>query len=279
MSVREVVVDADGIALSGLITEPTVSTQRAVVLAIPGSAMTCSYFDGPVDPAGSLLDLGASLGFTVWSIDRPGYGASADTPDERLDIFGQAELVHRALDTFEREHDVGAGFFVVGHSYGLKVALVMAADARGRRLLGIDGAGTGLRYAFDPRRPPRNEDGDRGPIWGPEDIYPVGTFDRGRLPLGRVPTIQSAEAPEWPGVIRSIAADIAVPLRFTYGGHERLWPIDDAALAELRDAFPLSPRVETAIQPGSGQNISLSNAAAPYHRRALAFATDCAAAS
>ena len=127
VSAQEVVIDADGIPLSGLLAEPAGRRPRAVVLAIPGSAMLSRYFHGPVDPAGSLLDLGASAGFTVWSIDRPGYGTSADIPDDRLDIFGQAAIVHAALDTFARDRDIGAGFFVVAHSYGLKLALVMAA--------------------------------------------------------------------------------------------------------------------------------------------------------
>ena len=36
------------------------------------------------------LALGAAQGFTVWAIDRPGYGASAGVPDDRIDILGQA---------------------------------------------------------------------------------------------------------------------------------------------------------------------------------------------
>ena len=275
MSGHEIVVDAGDIKLSGLLAEPVGTPPIAVVVAIPGSAMLGRYFDGPVDGAASLLGLGAAQGFTVWAIDRPGYGASAGVPDERIDILGQAGLVHHALDTFEREYDIGAGFFVVGHSYGLKVALVMAADAGRRRLLGIDGAGTGLRYAIDSRRPPPRVPGDRGPMWGPEHLYPPGTFASGNLPLARVPAIQASEAAAWPALLRSIANDIQVPLRITYGDHERLWPIDDASLAELRALFTASPRVETAIQPGAGHNVSLSNAAADYHTRALAFALTC----
>jgi pimeloyl-ACP methyl ester carboxylesterase len=275
MCACEIVVEADGIPISGLIAEAAPGPPRAAILAIPGNAMMAGYFDGPVDHGGSLLALGASEGFTVWAIDRPGYGASADAPDERVTLFGQADLVHRALDAFAAEHDVGAGFFVAAHSYGLKLALVMAADRRGDRLLGIDGVGTGLRYGINPRHPPAPVDGDRGPMWGPEHLYPDGTFERGRLPLGRVPKIQTAEAAAWPGVMRSIAADVALPVRFTYGERERLWPIDEESLAELRNLFAASPRIETAIQAGAGHNVSLSNAARAYHLRALAFAGEC----
>ena len=112
-------------------------------------------------------------------------------------------------------------------------------------------------------------------MWGPEDLYPLGTFASGKLPLARVPVIQASEAAAWPALLRSIAGDIRVPLQFTYGDHERLWPIDDASLAEVRALFSASPRVEIAIQPGAGHNVSLSNAAADYHGRALAFALTC----
>ena len=278
MSGHDVVVDAGDIKLSGLLAEPAGTPPIAVVLAIPGSAMLARYFDGPVDGAASLLGLGAAQGFTVWAIDRPGYGASADVPDERIDILGQAGLVHLALDTFAREHDIGAGFVVAGHTYGLKLALVMAAAAGRGRLLGGAGAGTGLRYAIDSRRPPPRVPGDRGPMWGPEHLYPPGTFASGNLPLARVPTIQASEAAAWPALLRSIASDIRVPLQITYGDHERLWPIDDGSLAELKAVFTGSPRVEIAIQPGAGHNVSLSNAAARYHARALAFAAECVAA-
>ena len=90
MSGHDIVVDAGDIKLSGLLAEPAGTSPIAVVVAIPGSGMLGRYFDGPVDGAASLLALGAAQGFTVWAIDRPGYGASAGVPDERIDIVGQA---------------------------------------------------------------------------------------------------------------------------------------------------------------------------------------------
>src|SRR5438105_2293569 len=159
VNAREIVVDAHGLRISGLVAEPATAPSRALVLALPGNAMLARYFDGPVDRRGSLLDLGAAQGFTVWAIDRPGYGASARAP-----------------------------------------------------------AAQGVR-----------------------------------------------EAVEWPRVLESIAPAVVVPVRFTYGDHERLWPIDDDSLRELRSLFTSSPRVETFIQRGAGHNVSLSNAAAEYH--------------
>jgi pimeloyl-ACP methyl ester carboxylesterase len=276
---RELLADVEGLRISGLLAEPR-STPRALVLALPGNSMLAAYFDGPVDRQGSLLELGAEHGFTVWAIDRPGYGASAGASDDRVSLFGQVDLVHAALEWFAERHDVGAGCFVVAHSYGLKLALAMAADPGRERFLGIDGVGTGHHYAWDHERGPQAvaKPGDRGAPWGPGHLYPDGTFDRGRLPLGRAPDAQGVhEALEWPSVLETVAPKITIPVRFTYGDHERLWPIDDASLRELRSLFTGSPRIETFIQRGAGHNVSLSHAARQYHVRALANAATCIA--
>src|SRR5262249_47201468 len=98
------------------------------------------------------------------------------------------------------------------------------------------------------------------------------------LPLGRAPDAQGVhEALVWPSVLEAVAPKITIPVRFTYGDHERLWRIDDASLRELRTLFTASPRVETFIQPGAGHNVSLSHAAREYHQRALANAATCIA--
>ena len=137
--------------------------------------------------------------------------------------------------------------------------------------------GTGYRFRYEHVR--GRDDAirnDRGAPWGPEHFYPDGTFDRGRLPLGEPPATQgAAESREWPGVLETIAPRITAPVRFTFGDHERMWPIDDESLRELRALFTASPRVETSIQPDAGHNVSLSHAARVYHERALDHAAKC----
>ena len=49
------------------------------------------------------------------------------------------------------------------------------------------------------------------------------------------------------------APRITMPVRFTFGDHERMWPIDDESLRELRGLFTASRRVETFVQPDAGQ--------------------------
>jgi len=274
---QPITIEVCGIRLSGLLAVPG-AEPRAVIVALPGAGMRAGYFDGPVERDSSLLALGAANGFSVLALDRPGYGESVGAPEELLTLFGQVGVLHQALDVFAAGNPIGAGYFLAAHSYGLKLGLAAAADPRGERFLGLDGAGSGLRYQTN-REAPELADGrrDRGAPWGPEDLYPAGTFEKGCLPSGRMPGAEVAEMAEWPDVLRGFAGDIRIPLRFTYGDHERLWMIDDATLSELRGLFPAAPWVSVELIEGAGHNVSLSCAAPKYHRRVLHFARECVA--
>jgi pimeloyl-ACP methyl ester carboxylesterase len=216
----------------------------------------------------------------VWAPDRPGIGASADLPGDRLTLWAQAEILLEAIEKYSASSPVGEGVVLVGHSYGLKLAWAMAASADRTTFLGVDGSASGARYAFDwaeraqsRARPPDSD--DRGDMWGPASLYPPGTFDKTAMPIHPMPPVQAAEGPRWPEDLRSIAHRIRVPLRVTYGEHERLWPIDDESLNELRSLFANAPHVAIEVEPFGGHNLSLGWAARAYHLRVLAFAESC----
>lgn len=278
---REFALEVAATSLSGLLAEPSdPRLPRALIVAIHGAGMHAGYFNTATAPGLSLLELASQLGYVVWAPDRPGIGATADLPDERITLMGQAELLLDAIDQYRDTRPVGAGVLLVGHSYGLKVAWTMAAQPRGRRLLGIDGAASGVRYVFDWARTKRGRvkprpAGDRGDSWGPESLYPKGTFNRGALPLHPVPIVQAAESAHWPDDLRSMAERIRVPLRVTYGEHERLWPVDKPHLDELQRLFTNAPRVVIEVEPFAGHNLSLGWSARSYHLKLLAFAEAC----
>ncbi|MGE0877177.1 MAG: alpha/beta hydrolase [Acidimicrobiia bacterium] len=258
---------------------------KAVVWALHGAGMHAGYWHATADPDLSLLTLGATLGFTVVAIDRPGHGASTDWPDDWLTRERQAEALHAARDTFAATHETGTGFFVIAHSYGMRVAFTMAAHPRGRELIGLDGSGSGLRFANAEHMPApgtpvaeRRHNAQRNP-WGPRHLYPRTVFSRKALPLAPMPAAQSAETWSWPDTLPKLAADIEIPVRLTYGEHETFYLIDDEHLDEIRALFVKSPRVVVERQPYTGHNISLSNVARVYHLKALAFAEECIVAA
>jgi hypothetical protein len=176
--------------------------------------------------------------------------------------------------------------FIVAHSYGLKLALHLAADPRGAGLLGLDGSGAVYRYqpgigpgataaeagadvpAYSSRSP-------RQLFWGAESLYPPGTFDPGMRPVAPVPAIELRESARWTEMLPALAAEVRLPYQFTVAQYERWWQATDIELVEYRALFPAVPLMTIRRQPAAGHNISLGWAARAYHLNALAFAEQC----
>lgn len=277
--VKPIELHCQGICLSGLLAEAP--APRALILALHGGGMDASYFHGRSHRDLSLLETGAALGYSVLALDRPGYGASADLAYPQGRLTNQAELLFAALDRFAEQYDGGAGTFIVSHSYGTKVAIAMAGLERGSELLGIDASGTGLRYEESTlhlvadAEAPRPRGLERSLFWGPEWLYPEGTFAPGVRPIAEVPRIEQEESPLWTERLPGFAARVAVPIRISFADHERWWDVTPDALRQLKALFTQSPRVEIATQVLGGHNLSLGRCARAYHLKAIAFADEC----
>lgn len=142
--VRPVTVDAGGISLSGLLSEPTQEAPRAVIVALHGGGMNAGYFDGQAHPDASLLTLGARLGYTVLALDRPGYGASAARLPAGQRLTVQAAVVRCAVQAFTARHEPGAGTFLLRHGRpGRGPADPMRSGGSTRRLCGGSAAAAG----------------------------------------------------------------------------------------------------------------------------------------
>ncbi len=277
--VRPVLLDAGDHSLSGLLAP--VARPRGTIVALHGGGVNATYFHCAADPELSLLTVAAAAGWQVLALDRPGYRASAGLRPAEQNLPAGARMVHRALDTFTASHEIGAGLFVLAHSYGVELAIHLAAEPRGRALLGIDGSGSGRRFqpgrfGLDPHAaPPRTAREILELFWGPPALYPPGVLRARQGLLEPVLPGEAAEAPTWPDAFPALAARVAVPVRLTMAEHEQWWAADDAELAATAQAFTSSPLVETARQPGAPHNVSLSWAARSYHLAALAFAERC----
>jgi hypothetical protein len=253
---------------------------RAVVFALHGGASGKEYFDHPLDPTLSLLRLGPALGFTVVAPDRPGYvpddGASAMPAAERTD------LLYGLLDAVLAGRDRGAGVLVLAHSMGCISGIRLAADDRGRDLLGLDFSGTGLRWSPAVHEATAAGDGRLGGsslgrlIWGHEELYPPGSRRAVRPVTPGTPS-EGTDLDGWGAELPRLAARVRVPTRYVLAEHEAWWTPGREALAEVAALFSAAPVVETAIEAGAGHNISLGWTARAYHLRVLAFAEQCIA--
>ncbi|MEV7545009.1 alpha/beta fold hydrolase [Streptomyces sp. NPDC089915] len=274
--VRSVVLDADGIPLSGLLALPADPVPRATVVALHGAGMSAGYFDSRVRPGFSLLELGASLGFAVLALDRPGYGASAPALPRGLDLAGQTDALLAALDGYARDRDLGAGLFLVAHSNGGRLALSAAAAARGRLApIGLDLCGVGRHFAVDPGQLPGVDfPGQWRRHWGALRFYPPEAFRACASLVRPVPAEEARETPLWPGMYPAVAAGVRAPVRFTFAEQELWWRRDGAAVEELLTPL-MGASTELVMQPHAGHNVSLGWAARSYHLRALAFLEEC----
>jgi pimeloyl-ACP methyl ester carboxylesterase len=279
---RPRVVIVDGVPMSALVAEA--QQPRAVVVALHGGGTTAAYFDCPGHRELSLLRLGASLGFTVVALDRPGYGSSAPYPEAITLPERRVRLAYAAVDRIIGQLPTGAGLFVMAHSNGCELALRMAADQRGADLLGIEMAGTGRHYhpaardVLNTASPTHRPPGLGELLWHPTQLYPTDVLGEITKSTTGAP-YEAAMVTTWPRHdFPALAAQVRVPVQFSVAEHEKVWQSDPAALAEIAAMFSAAPRFVTNKQRRAGHNLSLGHTAAAYHLKVLSFAEDCVVA-
>ena len=277
------VVDVDGIPMSAL--QLDVPQPQAVILALHGGAVTSRYFDYPDRPRQSLLRTAAALGFTVIALDRPGYGSSYPRGDEMDDPARRVDLVYAAVDRLLDSRPRGAGVFVLAHSIGCELAARVAADGRGKELLGVELSGTGTQHhegaveimegwRQDRSWPRRSGRGVRDLIWEPARLYPEGVVGGARI-ISPGPPYEGYVAEHWAQQFPDVAARVRIPVHFTLGEYERVWRSGPAALADIAALFTASPRVVVEEQAEGGHNLSIGLTALAYHLKILSFVEEC----
>jgi pimeloyl-ACP methyl ester carboxylesterase len=270
----------DGVPMSALVA--SVPNPRAVIVAIHGGATSSTYFDCPGHPRLSLLRSATAQGFTTIALDRPGYGASGLYHDDMVDPGRRVAFAFGAVDKILGDGPRGAGLFLLAHSAGCELALRMAIDERAADVLGIELAGTGLRYSPEAKagiseatatsRPA----GLRDLLWQPTDLYPPEVLTGGLSAAGAA--YETEVTANWPRRdFPDVAARVGVPVQFTAGDHERVWESTPEALGAIAALFTSSPRVVVNEMPDSGHNLSVGLTADVYHKRVLSFVEECVA--
>lgn len=269
------VVLVDGVPMSALVA--TVPEPRAVLVAVHGGATTAAYFDCPGNPRLSLVRAAAAHGFTVIALDRPGYGASALYPEEFTDPDRRVEFAYGVVDAILADGDRGAGVFLMGHSAGCELALRMAtAD---RPVVGVELAGTGLRYHQDARAVIKQatytaRPGLRDLLWQPESLYPPEVLTSGLSAPGVAYEMEVTT--HWAKRdLPALAARVTAPVQFSVADHEAVWESTPEAVASIAALFGAAPRVTINEVADAGHNISVGLTADVYHRRVFEFADEC----
>ena len=269
----------DGVPMSALVAEAP--DPRAVIVAIHGGGTTALYFDCPGHPESSLLRAGATHGYTVVALDRPGYGSSAPYPEAVARPEQRVALAYGAVDRVLGERPRGAGLFLMAHSGGCELAMRMAADEQRTDLLGMELAGTGRHYHPAAREILKAATRDHRPaglrelLWHPAELYPPEVLGGATVYPG-APPYEDQMVSNWARKdFPALAPAVRVPVQFSIAEHEKVWQSDPPAQAEITSLFSGAPRFHINEQSQAGHNISLGHTAAVYHSTVLSFADEC----
>jgi pimeloyl-ACP methyl ester carboxylesterase len=268
--------------LSARRSEPVHAPPKATVVAIPGGGYTSAYWDHPKYPEASLLNLGAHLGYRVVAVDRPGYGVSSTQRPNGVALAEQVQWLMRVIQDLGERDDSGAGIFLIGHSMGGILALLIASTGLLPRSLGLDVSGVPYRFstrltdavsnAIDAVAKAPSDLSPAGMFYGPLPTYDASLLTRdGDVSAAPCPLIELQESQLWPTRFDSVVSQVRVPVQFTLGEYETVTRCDASALHEITALFTASPRVLTYQQPGAGHNVSLHHVGRAYHLRAFAF--------
>ncbi|MEO8724154.1 MAG: alpha/beta hydrolase [Sphingobium sp.] len=276
-------IDVGSVVIRGLVAG---TAERGLLIALHGGGYDANYWHTSDSDAGSLMNIGAALGFKVVAVDRPGYRGSNLADPMGLSVSGQAEIMFKLIEQLDL--DPGLPVFLIGHSLGGILALVMASHQKGRRLAAIDVSGVPLRFPSEMEAgiasllsllrsktpPPLPTNADRANhrraiFYGADDHFdPALVKDSGDHPT---PLNELEDAFNAPVALPPTIAQIAIPIQWTIADQEKSSIGGKEMIAEIRDYMTSCPMLRTEIQVASGHNISLHHVARAYHLRAFAF--------
>jgi len=256
-----------------------------LIIAVHGGTYTSEYFD---IPGFSLLDRAGTLGIPIIAIDRPGYAGSTQVPTSDSIILKNAEVLDEVIGELWEAYGAGtSGVFLIGHSIGGAVVTAIAAARPSWPLLGIAISGCLLEVPAETRDafnhlpdipyielPSPMKD---GVMFGPEASFEEGmpaASHPSDAPIPRAELIDINNG--WIGRVRSVAAEVAVPVLSRQAEFDHLWITDAQQVADFGAAFTASSLVDARIVGGTGHCIDFHRAGAALQLSQLGFALECA---
>jgi pimeloyl-ACP methyl ester carboxylesterase len=274
---------ARGRELSALRSGSSEEPSRGLVIALHGAGYGAGYwaYANPGDL--SLLQLGALLGYEVLALERPGYGAAQDFCADSCRLDSQAELLIEAIESWLHRSNSTGHVFVIGHSVGGALALLMAS-ARPDLIDAVDVLGVPFRFATTPDGEavrqlvgaathllPIGDDDRKAWLFGPAETYDPTALQVDRELVRAMPIREYVDAVELPTRWAEVLPRITVPVQYTVAAHETMQEAGPSVLEDVRSLLQRCPLVRLHEQPHTSHNASMAYVATAYHLRALAF--------
>ncbi|MGX6601000.1 alpha/beta hydrolase [Micromonosporaceae bacterium Da 78-11] len=278
----------DGLTVTALTAAPATGARRTLIAALPGGTYNARYFDVAGSAQGSFLDTAVAAGYPVVSFDRPGYGGSTALAPEDNTFDRHAQLLDAAVAQAAVRLDVDR-VFLIGHSIGGMIAVMIAAGGPSFPLIGLSVTGMGAVI---------NSNGAADALAGlPADATidlpydqrdqvmfgPAGTFGADAVTAAHesyapVPVRELIQAPRWPvDRLPSLAPLVRVPVHNALAEFDALWDSAPANVERFAAMLTAAPFVDAAVARGTGHSIDHHTLGHALHLRQLAFAEECAA--
>lgn len=287
MTAEHVTVEGTDISYA-LHMAPQPGSELPLLVALHGGTYTSHYFHVAGSPAGSFVQVANRNGFSVLTIDRPGYGTSGHLSDADNTFARQAELLDAAIGQI-LPRSGATSVVLVGHSIGGMIGLEMAARPPSWNLIGISATGCGaiipgggaadtlaglpLSGVVDLPQADRDR-----VMFGPPGSFRPEALEAAHESYAPVPAKELANAPAWPRErLAQVAPRISVPVHNALAEFDALWDSSAGARTTFVQMFPQNDRVEAELVRGAGHSIDHHSAGIAVHLRQLAFAHECAA--
>jgi pimeloyl-ACP methyl ester carboxylesterase len=256
---------------------------RPLIAALHGGTYTGRYFDVAGSAQGSFMDLAAATGYRVVSFDRPGYGGSSALAPADNTFARHAELLAAAIAEVAGDTPV----FLVGHSIGGMIALMIAGAAHDFLLVGasVTGMGAVIRRggAADALAslPPDETidlpyDQRDMVMFGPAGSFTADGVEQAHGSYAPTPVRELIAAPQWAEeILPGLAPRVTVPVHNALAEFDALWDSTPDNVATFATMLTGAPFVDAAIARGTGHSIDHHLLGHALHLRQLAFAEEC----
>ncbi|WP_306322801.1 MULTISPECIES: alpha/beta fold hydrolase [unclassified Streptomyces] len=279
--------EVDGHKITALTAGPAEATGKPLIVALHGGTYTAQYFDVAGSPEGSFLDVAAAHGHPVLAFDRPGYGGSTPLAPEANTFSRHVALLSDAMT--QAATRLGAdGVFLVGHSIGGMLALMIAASPPDVPLIGVSATGMGAvipgggaAEALGSLPPDETVDlpyQERDKVmFGPAHTYRAEGMRQAHESYAPVPVRELVQAPAWPREhLPALAPRVRVPVHNALAEFDALWSSGSQNVARFAAMFTAAPFVDASVARDTGHCIDHHVLGDALHLRQLAFAEECA---
>lgn len=270
--------------LSGRFLPATNGPPKALLVALHGGTYTSKYFD--TSPS-FLLEFCASLGYSILALDRPGYGAATSVPLDQLSFDGQVPILRQAIEEIWNDYgQQSAGMFLIGHSIGGMISLLLAAENPHEHLLGLNMTGSGAIYHTQTKSAFATLVSDASAVvmeqpvkvavmYGPSWSYPEELAKQDPERDVPCPMTEFADAQTWDARLPRVAADVRIPVQFIVPEYDNIWRGDSEALSHVAEIFTAAPFVDVGMQRMMGHSAELHTLARAFYMKILAFVEEC----